>query len=266
MASDVDIAELPVTFDRQTPKTLEVTGFQASILTDTRIAQAEAQGTVELPLGQTVGDVYAVAKDQRGAIVAYSGVRTVEGSVPQEHPFVDVNDTDWFYEDVAYTFCRGILKGMDETHFQPQTAVTRGMVATVLHRLEECPEAPEADFVDVNPARYYGAAVAWAQAKGLVKGYGDGTFRPNQAITRQELATILYRYAAFRGEDVSARANLEAFEDRTLIQPYAQDAMSWAVAAGLVEGVTETSLAPKGIALRCQLAALLHRLSLDVQL
>lgn len=266
VASDVDIAELPVTFDRQTPKTLEVTGFQASILTDTRIAQAEAQGTVELPLGQTVGDVYAVAKDQRGAIVAYSGVRTVEGSVPQEHPFVDVNDTDWFYEDVAYTFCRGILKGMDETHFQPQTAVTRGMVATVLHRLEECPEAPEADFVDVNPARYYGAAVAWAQAKGLVKGYGDGTFRPNQAITRQELATILYRYAAFRGEDVSARANLEAFEDRTLIQPYAQDAMSWAVAAGLVEGVTETSLAPKGIALRCQLAALLHRLSLDVQL
>ena len=266
VASDVDIAELPVTFDRQTPKTLEVTGFQASILTDTRIAQAEAQGTVELPLGQTVGDVYAVAKDQSGAIVAYSGVRTVEGSVPQEHPFVDVNDTDWFYEDVAYTFCRGILKGMDETHFQPQTAVTRGMVATVLHRLEECPEAPEADFVDVNPARYYGAAVAWAQAKGLVKGYGDGTFRPNQAITRQELATILYRYAAFRGEDVSARANLEAFEDRTLIQPYAQDAMSWAVAAGLVEGVTETSLAPKGIALRCQLAALLHRLSLDVQL
>lgn len=120
--------------------------------------------------------------------------------------------------------------------------------------------------MDVNPARYYGAAVAWAQAKGLVKGYGDGTFRPNQAITRQELATILYRYAAFRGEDVSARANLEAFEDRTLIQPYAQDAMSWAVAAGLVEGVTETSLAPKGIALRCQLAALLHRLSLDVQL
>ena len=94
---------------------------------------------------------------------------------------MDVNDTDWFYEDVAYTFCRGILKGMDETHFQPQTAVTRGMVATVLHRLEECPEAPEADFVDVNPARYYGAAVAWAQAKGLVKGYGDGTFRPNRS-------------------------------------------------------------------------------------
>ncbi len=83
---------------------------------------------------------------------------------------MDVNDTDWFYEDVAYTFCRGILKGMDETHFQPQTAVTRGMVATVLHRLEECPEAPEADFVDVNPARYYWGGCSLGPSQGAGEG------------------------------------------------------------------------------------------------
>ncbi len=338
VASDIDIAELAVAFDRQTPKTLEVTGFRASILLDTLVAQAEAHGSVELPLGQTAGEVYAVARNQTGAIVAYSGVQTVNGPAeytvsaqtseggsltpegvtsviqggsitytiiadagyeiagvwvdgqsvgavetytfenisedhtieavfrqtepaPQELPFVDVDDTDWFYEDVAYTFRQGLLKGMDGAHFQPQTPVTRGMAATVLYRLAGCPEAPEAGFVDVDPAKYYGTAVAWTRANGLVKGYEDGTFRPDQPITRQELVAMLYRYAAFRGKDVSARASLDGFTDQSWLQPYAREAMSWAVAVGLVQGITATSLAPKDATPRCQLATLLHRLS-----
>ena len=107
--------------------------------------------------------------------------------------------------------------------------------------------------------QYFAPAVAWAQAEGLVEGYGDGTFRPNQTMTRQELATVLYRYAEYKGLDVSQSADLSGYADAGRIQGYARPAMAWAVSVGLMEGTSETTLSPAGGAQRCQLAALLHR-------
>lgn len=175
------------------------------------------------------------------------------------NPYVDVSAGDWFYDEVRYVTVNGLMKGVAATAFDPYSATTRGMIVTILHRLEGCPAAGTSSFADVAAGQYYTEAVAWAAANGIVVGYDSATFAPNKPISREELAAILYRYAAYKGYDVSARANLSGYTDAARISGYAVDAMAWANAKKLINGVTATTLVPQGSAVRSQVAAILAR-------
>ena len=144
--------------------------------------------------------------------------------------------------------------------FGPNENVTRGMVVTVLHRLEGAPAPKQAaKFTDLKQD-WYRDAVAWAAENGIAKGRSDAVFDPDAAVTRAELVTFLMRYAQFKGEDVSGRDDLKQFTDRGAVPSWALDAMQWAVKAGVVNGVTTTTLVPGGTANRAQLATVLARM------
>ena len=176
-------------------------------------------------------------------------------------PFADVPETEWFHDAVAYVYNTGLMNGTGDTTFSPYDTTTRGMIVTILYRYEGSPAAGTADFPDVAPGQYYTDPVAWAAANGIVNGYSDThRFGPNDIITREQMAAILYRYAQYKGYDVSGRANLNAtFTDAQQTSSYAVDALSWANYVGLITGVTTTTLQPGGSASRAQAAAILMR-------
>lgn len=173
-------------------------------------------------------------------------------------PFTDVKVTDWFYDAVEYVYDEGLMSGTSATTFAPNGTTTRGMIVTILHRLEGLPVVYGETFTDVAEGAYYADAVAWASGMGVVTGYGDGRFGPNDAITRQQLATILFRYAGFYGKNTVPRALLDDFKDADSVTDYAIDAMQWAVAEDLIKG-SDGYLNPNGFATRAQVATILER-------
>lgn len=188
----------------------------------------------------------------------------IEGqAVDGGQTFSDVAPNDWFYDAVQYVCARGMMNGMGDGTFAPYTATSRGMIVTILYRLEGQPAVSAAgSFTDVAADQWYANAVAWASANGIVTGYGEeraGQFGPNDSITRQQMAAILMRYAKHKGYDAEARNQLTAFADAGAVEPYAVEAMQWANAAGLINGVTESALEPAGNANRAQSAAILMR-------
>ncbi len=193
-----------------------------------------------------------------------SGRVTVEASfaeiAPEPLPFGDVDDGDWFADAVRFVYENGMMNGVSETSFAPHATTSRSMIVTILYRLEGEPVVDDAmDFTDVAGDAYYAEAVRWAASEGIVGGYGGGLFGANDDVTREQLAAILYRYAAYQGYDVSQRADLSGFGDASSISPYAQEALSWAHAQGLVLGFEDGSLRPQGTASRAQIAAVLMR-------
>ena len=174
-------------------------------------------------------------------------------------PFTDVVSTDWYYDAVAYAYENDLMNGISSTQFNPNGTTTRGMIATILYRLEGEPEAPACDFTDVAAGQYYTDAVAWAAENHLVNGYGDGTFGPNDNITREQMSALLYRYAEFKGYDLTARGDLSGYTDASQISDYAVTAMQWATAEGLVNGMGDGTLAPRGNSTRAQIATILMR-------
>ena len=175
-------------------------------------------------------------------------------------PFIDVLPTDWFYEAVIYVYERELMQGMSENLFDPDGSVTRGMVATVLYRLEEEPDVANAiRFTDVADTDYFAAAAAWSEGNGVFVGFPDGTFGGELDITREQLAAVLYRYATLKGYEVEGEADLSAYEDAAEVSAYAFDAMAWAVGTELIKGRTETALAANGTAFRAELATILMR-------
>lgn len=190
-----------------------------------------------------------------------SGQEPDEGSVVL--PFMDVKETDWFYEAVRYVYARGMMGGTGANTFSPGATTTRAMIVTILYRLEGAPEGPGSVFTDVPDGQYYTGAVGWAASAGVVNGYGDGTFQPDAPITREQMAAILCRYAQYKGVDVSRRAGLTRFPDSAKVSPYAVDAMGWAVEVGLIGGM-DGLLAPGGSATRAQIATILMRLCQNV--
>lgn len=176
-----------------------------------------------------------------------------------ELPFQDIVPGAWYTDAVRYVYEKGMMTGMGETTFAPETPTTRGMVVTLLHRSEGTPAATGKDFLDVAAGQWYTAAVAWASANDIVNGYGDGTFRPNDNITREQFATILFRYAGFKGLDVSGRADLTVFTDAETVSGYAKEPMAWAVKEGLISGMTSELLSPATSATRAQAATMLMR-------
>lgn len=174
--------------------------------------------------------------------------------------FIDVTDSDWFYDAVYYAYTNGLMDGVSTTQFAPNSNLTRGMVVTILYRLEDGPRVTgSSGFSDVASGAWYADPVTWAAANGIVNGVSDTEFAPNTDITREQLAAILFRYAEYKGYDVSGRDSLTSYTDRGSISAYALDAMRWAVDEGLITGMTTTTIVPQGTATRAQCATMLMR-------
>ena len=174
-------------------------------------------------------------------------------------PFVDVHANDWFFDPVCYVYREGLMTGTSATTFAPNATTTRAMIVSILARQENVTSAEDAGFTDVDENDWFATAVNWAAREGIVTGFEDDSFRPNAAITREQLAAILCNYSAWKGEDTSALAGLDEYTDAISISSWATDTMSWAVAEQLLAGVTENTLEPQGAATRAQVAAVLQR-------
>lgn len=174
-------------------------------------------------------------------------------------PFTDVNEGDWFYDVVLYAYDNGLMTGVSATEFAPNQTTTRGMIVSMLARLEGVTSAESAGFTDVADNDWYATAVNWAASEGIVNGFEDDTFRPNAPITREQMAAILYNYADYKGYDVSARADLSDYADAASISSWAEDVLAWANAEGLINGMTATTIDPQGATTRAQTAAMFER-------
>ena len=174
------------------------------------------------------------------------------------NPFIDVKESDWFYAAVRYANENGLFGGVSETEFAPNMPVTRGMLVTVLYRAEGEPEAGSSTFADVADSAYYADAAAWAEANGIVKGYTETEFGPDDDITREQMAAIMHRYAEYKGVTGIADGDLSVFSDAGSISDWAEADMRWAVGAGLINGRGET-IDPLGSATRAETAAVLQR-------
>ena len=173
--------------------------------------------------------------------------------------FLDVAPNAWYKDAIQYAYDNGLMTGVSATEFAPEATTTRAMIVSILARLEGVTTAEAAGFADVNDNDWYATAVNWAANVGVVNGYEDNTFQPNTAITREQLAAILMNYAAYKGYDVSARADLSHYSDADSISSWANDVLLWAVAEGLLTGVTDDTIAPQAHATRAQVAAILQR-------
>ena len=174
--------------------------------------------------------------------------------------FDDVSRSDWFYDDVRYVYENGIMDGTGAYRFAPNAQLTRAMIVTILYRMDGSPAMSGAsDFKDVDSNKWFAKAVAWAAANGIVNGYGSGRFGPNDPVTREQLAAILYRYTAYRKASTASNGdNLASFSDLGTVSGYALESMNWAVGAGLLKGANG-KLDPKANATRAQVAAIIHR-------
>ena len=176
--------------------------------------------------------------------------------------FKDVFSGDWFFDSVQYVSDKGLMKGMSEDTFEPQTTMSRAMAVTVLHRMEGGQiSASPFDFKDVPPNSWFADSVAWAAADGIVNGYNADIFGPYDDVTREQIAVILYRYADKKGFDVSRRADLSGFNDVNDISDWAEDALAWANAEGLVVGLDDKTLAPGSKTTRAQVATVIKRMN-----
>ena len=182
-------------------------------------------------------------------------------SVPQ---FTDVSEGAWYYDAVRYVCEKGMMNGVAEGTFAPNSTTDRAMLVTILYRLENEPATSGSSFADVPSGQWYTDAVAWAAENGIVNGVTATTFAPNRPITREQMAAILYRYAAWKGCDVSGQVDLSGYTDADSVSTYAKEALAWANAEGLITGVTGTTLRPAGSAVRAQAATILMRLCENV--
>lgn len=176
-----------------------------------------------------------------------------------ELPFTDVADSDWFYDPVCFVYSQGLMTGTSATTFEPNISLSRAMLVAVLHRLEGSPQASGGDFTDVAEGDWYAQAVNWAASVGVVNGFDDGTFQPNVAITREQMAAILRNYAAYKGLDVSASGSLSTFTDAASVSDWAKESVEWAVGSGLIGGYEDSTLRPQGTTTRAEVASVLQR-------
>ncbi len=209
------------------------------------------------------GDPVAVTEQADGTytFVMPNGQVTVTVTFAEAPlPFPDVTEGDWFYDAVRYAYENGLMDGVGDNLFAPNSDTTRAQLVTILYRLEGQP-APSGDsgFSDVAAGTWYTDAVAWAAENGIVNGVSETEFAPGKDITREQLATILFRYAEAKGYDVSARVDLSAYPDANQIQSYAAESVAWAVAEGLIQGFEDNTLRPAGNATRAQIATILMR-------
>ena len=209
----------------------------------------------ERSLMNKVSGVY-LTKD----MTVYAGWRVDENPGTGANPFTDVSEKDWFYGDVMFVYENGLMLGTSKTLFSPYGTATRGMMATILWRMEGSP-APKGknSFTDVEAGKWYADAITWTAENGIFAGYGKDKFGPDDPITREQLAAIFYRYADYKGYDLTVKGDLDKFKDADKITDYAKTAMQWAVGSSLVKGKSGNLLDPQGTATRAEIAAMLHR-------
>ena len=209
----------------------------------------------ERSLTNKVSGVY-LTKD----MTVYAGWRVDENPGTGANPFTDVSEKDWFYGDVMFVYENGLMLGASKALFSAHGTATRGMMATILWRMEGSP-APKGknSFTDVEAGKWYADAITWTAENGIFAGYGKDKFGPDDPITREQLAAIFYRYADYKGYDLTVKGNLDTFKDADKITDYAKTAMQWAVGSGLMKGKSGNLLDPQGTATRAEIAAMLHR-------
>lgn len=174
-------------------------------------------------------------------------------------PFIDVHPGDWFYDPVCFVYSQGLMTGTSATTFEPNTSLSRAMLVAVLHRLEGSPQASAGDFTDVSDGDWYAQAVNWAASVGVVNGFDDGSFQPNTAITREQMAAILCNYAQYKGFDTSTSGDLSTFTDAASVSDWAKESVEWAVGSGLIGGYEDSTLRPQGTTTRAEVASVLQR-------
>ena len=208
----------------------------------------------ERSLTNKVSGVY-LTKD----MTVYAGWRVDENPGTGANPFTDVSEKDWFYGDVMFVYENGLMLGTSKTLFSPHGTATRGMMATILWRMEGSP-APKGknSFTDVEAGKWYADAITWTAENGIFAGYGKDKFGPDDPITREQLAAIFYRYADYKGYDLTVKGNLDKFKDADKITDYAKTAMQWAVGSDLVKGKSGALLDPQDKATRAEIATMLH--------
>ena len=203
--------------------------------------------TFEMPRGRVTVEATFVAVEDSGL------------------PFLDVASDAWYYDAVAYVYENGMMNGTSSNVFSPNATTTRGMIVTMLYRLEGEPRVSgTSTFDDVANGMYYADAIAWAAGNDIVTGYDETTFGPNDAIAREQMAAILYRYAQYKGYRTTASADLSGYVDAGDVSSYALSALQWASAEGLVTGTSSTALTPGGSATRAQVATIFMRFMEDV--
>ena len=193
-------------------------------------------------------------------MTVYAGWRMDENPGTGVNPFTDISEKDWFYGDVMFVYENGLMLGTSKTLFSPHGTAMRGMMATILWRMEGSP-VPKGknSFTDVEAGKWYADAITWTTENGIFAGYGKDKFCPDDPITREQLAAIFYRYADYKGYDLTVKGDLDKFKDADKITDYAKTAMQWAVGSGLVKGKSCNLLDPQGTATRAEIAAMLHR-------
>ena len=217
---------------------------EANAMTFETAAPIGSDGSVSLALSHA--SQYAIVIDDHN-----HGIVTL--------PFTDVSADDWFYDPVCYVYSQGLMTGTSATTFEPNISLSRAMLVAVLHRLEGNPQASAGDFTDVADGDWYAQAVNWAASVGVVNGFDDGTFQPNAAITREQLAAILRNYAVYKGMDVTATGSLSTYTDANSVSDWAKESVEWVVGSGLLGGYEDNTLRPQGDTMRAEASAMLQR-------
>lgn len=232
-------------------------GYVLQSLTAT--CAAAAPGTV--PLQEKGEGIYTFAMPAGDVTVTGTFALEEEEEEPwPPFPFTDVPETMWYYDSVYYVYAHGLMNGTAATLFSPGNPTTRGMLVTILYRMEGSPQgAGWGPFTDVTPGAYYAQPIAWAAWNGIVNGITSTTFAPDRNVTREQMAAILYRYTAWKEWDVSQQGNLFQFTDWQKVQAYARTPLAWAVASGLIQGKENQRLDPGGPATRAEVATILQR-------
>ena len=253
----------PITVPEEDHGTVSVSPSRASSGQTVTITVTPDEGykvgsvTVKRPNGSTV-PVTGQGNGKYTFTMPSGGITVDVTFIPEDWPFVDVTEDKWYYDAVAYVYQQGIMVGMSETTFEPNTTVNRAQVVQMLYNLEGQPQVSgDSGFSDIRDDQWYAKAVAWASANDVVAGYEDGTFRPTRAVTREEFAQILYNYAKFKGYDLSASADLGKFPDSGQVSSWAETALGWANGNGLINGHDDGRLDPKGSTIRAQAASIL---------
>ncbi len=238
-------------------------GYESASLPGSIALRVPTTGNVAVrTLSDGSKDVIKKAVVRDGAVVAYvSGTTQLELETRQ--PTFSDTQSHWAKDAISFTAARELFNGTSATTFSPNATMTRSMLVTVLHRLEDTPAAEAASFADVPAGQWYTTAVDWANAKGIVQGTGTG-FAPDGSITREQLATILYRYVGSLGLSTGQKGSLSAFSDQGRVSTWAQDAVQWAVGTGLINGKSDGRLDPAGNATRAEVSTILQRLISNV--
>lgn len=187
----------------------------------------------------------------------FGGQQTEQTQANRTGTFQDVTSDKWYYQAVEYVNHRGIMNGVSNQSFAPDTGLTRAMLVQMLYNMESDPQAGTATFTDVKSDAWYAAAVSWAASNGIVDGYEDGSFAPEDIVTREQAALILYRYAVYLGYSTGDKNDLTGYQDTAAVSSYALEALRWANAAGIVNGTDDGALLPQGSTTRAQAATML---------